>query len=375
MLMAMGFSREQALQALQDAHGNVELAVEYLLNGRRAPGTPLENLERKVRALPGNVTEQLRKLQSQLHEVVANMQQHRVRMQERFQASRTQAQESEQMESLSAALEEMKGRLREFRQMAQAALKKASGSVPDAQEQEQLEKVEAQLAEAQRFVSETLATLRARGSEVLQSATSNTAEAASSEVPEASEGAADGADIASVVMETIDAAATAAVDAAEVAMATVDEMLFPEDDAAPDAASSFPPAGYTPEAAPEAPRPSIAKATVMDHAQVFLSKSISAIRSQASALRQPNRSDNWVEVPLSTFAAEAAAPNPADTSLLQSALHPVGEGEVEGAHAVPAPTFQGSPDNASLDEFLLVTAVTDAATPETQDNASLMHDA
>jgi len=371
MLMAMGFSREQALQALQDAEGNVELAVEYLLNGRRGR-TPLGKLERKVRALPGNVTEQLRKLQVQLREVVTNMQQHRVRMQERFQASRTQAQESEHMESLQAALEEIKGRLREFRQMAQAALKKASGSVPDAQEQEQLEKVEAQLAEAQRFVSETLATLHARGSEVLQSATSNTAEAASSEVPEASEGAADGADIASVVMETMDAAATAAVDAAEIAMATVDEMLFPEDDAAPDAASSFPPAGYTPEAAPEAPRPSIAKATVMDHAQVFLSQSISAIRSQASALRQPNRNDNWVDIPPTTFAAEEAAPNPADTSLLQSALHPVGEGE--GAHAVPAPTFQGSPDNTSLDEFLLVTAVTDAATPETQDNASLMHE-
>lgn len=292
-LMAMGFDEEQAKQALAGADGNMELAIEYLVNGKpavEAEPSVFEQLDENLRALPGNVREQLQKLRYQLQEMVNTVKQHRARFQERMESG-----EFEHLQGLQATLEQMKVRLREFKELVQGGLKKASGSQPEAAEEEALRKAEAQLADAQHFVAETLASLQARGSEAFKGATEKFA---SKSEPEGAQ-------------ETMDAAAMAAVDAAEVAAATVDEFLAAEQAVGSASAESS-----------STTRPSVKGATRMDHVQVFVSKSVSGLRAIASGLTFVSRRDPWVTVgsvaPTAPYPSSAAAADEAATAQADS---------------------------------------------------------
>jgi len=254
--------------------------------------------------------------------MLSNLKQHHANMQERFDSG-----DDEHLQGLHAALEKIRLRIRECRYLAQGAVKKARGCAPADYEEEQLQKVEAQIADAQQFLTEALAALRARGADVLHSATvrSPDPDTPSAAADETSCDTHEVDDSSAVVMETADAAAMAAVDAAEVAMAAVDQILLDETSSAA-AASIEPEAPSTDSADQPAAR---TEATTFDHAQVFLSHSISAIRSRGSGLFG-RRGDNWVTIPASSSFPEAT----------------------EGAHTTPATSDENSP--GTLDEFLLV---------------------
>lgn len=83
-------------------------------------------------------------------------------------------------------------------------------------------------------------------------------------------------------------------------------------------------------------------ATTLDHAQVFVSQSISAFRSQASKLVKGKRPDKWVNIPASTFSA-----GPVASSASASCAHP------EDSLNFPASTSNDS----TVDGFLLTTAL------------------
>jgi hypothetical protein len=83
-------------------------------------------------------------------------------------------------------------------------------------------------------------------------------------------------------------------------------------------------------------------ATTLDHAQVFVSQSISAFRSQASKLVKGKRPDKWVNIPASTFSA-----GPVASSASASCAHP------EDSFNFPASTSNDS----TVDGFLLTTAL------------------
>lgn len=260
-LTAMGFSEDQAKHALECAKGSMEAAVDFLVNGlhQQEPApkrSPRERLESKIRSLPNNVIEQLQRVRSQLHQIAAKVKQHKTHVQEE-----THGDEADQFKDFETTLKAMQARLREFRDLVQAALKTPA----NAAEEESFRQVEAQFADAHRFVSETLATL-------------HTEAAAAGGVP--------------VAMETMDAVVNAAVDGALVAMATVEEILFGNSDPAAcsalEAATSAEADSTTASASSSAAK-SGKSATKMDHAQVFLSKSISALRAQASGLMRGGR--------------------------------------------------------------------------------------
>jgi len=181
-----------------------------LINGPRR--TSLKKFEHTLRAVPMNVGDKLRKLQGQLREVFRNAKRHQEQAQERFHSC-----EFEHIQSLQASLEDLKARLGEFRVLAQAALKKARGNQPDAQEEQQLQKVEARVADAHQFVVETLTMLHTRASEAFSDYSSHAAPA-------------EGSDSVAI--------ATAAMDTAEAVMADVDEFLLDETSTA---SASLPP--------------------------------------------------------------------------------------------------------------------------------------
>jgi len=162
-----------------------------------------EKIERKMRSLPGNVIEQLQKVRGQMHQIVANVKQHKG--QELMHSS-----QSEQFQNLQATLKAMQASLGEFGELVQfqAGLKTATGAPLEAEEEERLLKVEAEIADAHHFLTETLSTLHTHASEALKN----------------NEAAAK--DAAVVAMETMDVVVAAAMDAALAAMATVDDILF-----------------------------------------------------------------------------------------------------------------------------------------------------
>jgi hypothetical protein len=160
-------------------------------------------------------------------------------------------------------------------------LKQASAGQSDADE-ERLREAADQIADAHRFLTDTLTTLQAHGSETL------------SDTESAAEGGA---------MEAIEAVVTAAVDAALAAMTTVDEILFGHT-SSPAASSAESVPGHSSESSATAntsseacPQEGLKTATKMDHAQVFLSKSMFALRTQASGLIRGNCADPRIAVP------------------------------------------------------------------------------
>lgn len=255
----MGFSQDQAEHALERAKGSMEAAVDFLVNGQQQPEAPAtrrsprERLERKIRSLPNNVMEQLQRVRCQFHQIAAKVKQQRAHKPEETQVS-----EADQLKDFETTLKAMQARLREFRDLVQDALN-TTAEKPDAAEEEKLRQVEAQITDALRFVSETVATLHAQAA------------------------ATDGVSLA---METMDAVVMAAIEGALVTMAAVEETLFGDSDAetAPSAQ-----ADGTTASAPRSSATSTKNATRMDHAQVFLSKSISALRAQASGLMRGGR--------------------------------------------------------------------------------------
>jgi len=283
----MGFSKEDAQQALEGARGNLELAVEDLINRKphsEVDATMLETLDEKLRGLPSNVMERLQVLRVNLQETVSNVKQHQTQLQNRVANG-----ECENFQRLQATLEQTKARLGEVKEVIQAGMKKARGSQPDAQEEETLRKAEAQLVDAQIFVAETLASLRAHGSEVITGATAKY----SSELnPENKDGN-------SVIRDTMDAAASAAVDEAKVAVASMDDFLTADSSTGSAGHSAF-------EENASMPKPDVKNATKMDHAQVLLSRSMGGLRSLAAGLSRSDRTDPWLTVPAADDATVAA---------------------------------------------------------------------
>jgi len=91
-------------------------------------------------------------------------------------------------------------------------------------------------------------------------------------------------------------------------------------------------------------------ATKLDHVQVFISESMSAIRSQAKELFKNKRSDVWVTIPAST-ARPAGVQTASDVEAAADS-----KTEHEGAQDVPTASAQ--------DEFLLVTDANEDSTSE-----------
>lgn len=178
-----------------------------------------ETIESKLRSLPGNVMEQLQKVQGQMHHIVATMKQHKSQ-------GPMDSSKSAEFQNLQETLQAMLARLGEFRELVQAALKNATGDGLRGKEEERLVKVEAEITDAHRFLTETLNTLLNHASEAFKR--NDTA-------------AIDGV---AVAMETMDVVVTAAMDAAFTAMAAVDEILF-VDVESPAAASTAANGGYT----------------------------------------------------------------------------------------------------------------------------------
>jgi hypothetical protein len=330
MLTAMGFEREEAAKALQAAHGNAELAVDFLMNGIPCQRTPIEEMQETVRAVPGYVREQLQSIRNQLREMVATLKQQHQNVQERYDRG-----DFEHLQALHGALEDMRACLREYADLAKGAFKKARGTSPAACEEEQLGKAESQIADAQQFLAETLSNLRTRGSDMLQNA--------SKKLPGNAE-AEDACDESSAASETMAAAASAAVDAAKAAMKAVDEIILDEP-AAPSSRSDAAEATLPKTSVPEPCQPQVARnATALDQAQVLISKSFSTIRSQAAGFFGARRKDDWVTV--SSFLYDPAATSTENAHAAQDVS--VDAREPEDADAVTAPASEGAPDEVLL---------------------------
>jgi hypothetical protein len=266
LLVAMGFDSWDATQALEDACGNIERAVELLSDGRPTQRSPFEKLESSMRDLVGEVVGELR-------EMVANLKQQQRNMQERYSNGKLAP-----PQSMQAALEEVMARLRECSHLAQGAVKKARGAVPAEHEEEQLRRVQDQIADAQQFLTEAIAAYRDAASEILhRKRTSTPAESSESDsVPAKAD------DSSTATMETINAAVLAAVDAAQEAMTTVEKLLINETGSIAEEEAEL-------EDDSEFQQASLHNATVLDHAQVFLSQSMSAVRSRTSELFRARR--------------------------------------------------------------------------------------
>jgi NACalpha-BTF3-like transcription factor len=331
MLTAMGFEQEEVAKALQAARGNAELAVDFLINGIPCQRTPLEEMQETVRALPGYVREQFQRIRNQLRETVASLKQRHQNVQERYDRG-----DFEHLQALQAALEDMRACLREYADSAKGAFKKARGTSPAPHEEEQLRKVESQIADAQLFLAETLSNLRARGSDMLQNV--------SKKLPGTAE-ADDACDESSAASQTMAEAASAAVDAAKVAMDAVDETMLDDELPAPSSRSDAAEATSTKTSVPEPCQPQVARnATALDQAQVLISKSFSTIRSQAPGLFVARR--NYDGVTISSVPSDPVATATEHTHAAQDVS--VHAREPEDADAVTAPAKNGSPDEFRL---------------------------
>jgi hypothetical protein len=197
-LIAMGFLPMQASQALNDANGDVERAADFLCTKtEKHQSHPwLAEVEIQARLLSCNIKEQFQTMQGQLHKTKDYIEERRCQAREWLSGD-----DAESIEQFKVALELVKARLLQLKELAQAVSKKLQGRDRDAAEEERLLRVEKQISEAEQFVVETLACLHAQGASTFKTLKGKYFD-----------------------KEALSAVATTAVDAADAAIAAVERI-------------------------------------------------------------------------------------------------------------------------------------------------------
>jgi hypothetical protein len=232
----MGFAEDQARNAWSFSRGNLDRAVQFLIDGRERMKTLLQDVRARILELKDQLRDALgrhQEGQSDLRERV------REDAQERLQKLHTalaevRAKLADSSQNLTEQTQEAAANLKQrFSDLHGLATEKANSSGS----REKLEALDAQLADAQQFLAETLQALRTRAAAAF-AGERHGASSDQSAAPMASE--------ADVSEETVRAAVGASESAADAAIAVVDEALR-EQEGEPSAASPvLKTAGQTP---------------------------------------------------------------------------------------------------------------------------------